>query len=497
MTRTRPPTDRLLCAFAAIAWSLAVVACHKTKPHPSKESKTAASQTHHDRIESKCANRPRPRPRPERLPSVARILPPWARSLKVMVKATVREMPKANAKEMGQVKMVSRLPLLPYRPRGGGCSKFWLKLDEGAWLCGDDLRPDRREPLLKIQPIMKPDHIIPGKYAWMRSSGADVFRSQDDVKAHHPSGRLRGGTLVRWVKTYSIAGEPYWLISKKVFLKASALLRFAVSKFHGVDLRQGHYKLPFCIVRAKTRGAAIYDKPGGREISRVPHHGHWEILDKAKVGITKYYRIKPGWILARRVISAWPTKPPPGTKECEKWIEIVVAQQSLVAYEGTEPVYMTMVSSGDKRHPTKYGIFRIWWKKSQTDMTSGMAGNEFYHVDDVPWAQFFWRGQALHAAYWHNDFGNRRSHGCVNLSPIDAKWLYDWTAPHVPAGWLNRRADAKHPGTLIRIRHKITHHPPFHGYVRQLAPPEAVRALDEARRERMRQKSLHILRSKK
>jgi hypothetical protein len=216
------------------------------------------------------------------------------------------------------------------------------------------------------------------------------------------------------------------------------------------------------------------------------------------VGITWYYRIKPGWIAARRVISAWPAKSPPGTRECEKWVEVVVNHQSLVAYEGDEPVYMTMISSGDEKHPTRYGVFRVWWKKAQADMSStpGMAGPEFYRVDDVPWAIFFWRGIALHGAYWHTNFGNRRSHGCINLSPLDAKWLYDWTEPRVPPAWLNRRANRRRPGTLIRVRQKRSHNPPFRGYARSIAPAEAVRALDEAYKERMRQKSLEMLNRK-
>ena len=478
----------------ALCIVLVLPACH------GKDRRRSASKESHRRrggsataSRSKCANR-RPRPRkPETLPSVARLLPTWARSLKVMTKAVVYERPSKDSPEMGHIKMTSRLPLLPYKSAGNGCEKFWLKLEEGAWVCGEDLRPDRRPPLLRIQPILEPGAILPGKYAWVRSGGAEYYRTKEDAAAGKPAGKYRQGTLVRWVKTFSIAGEPYWLISKNVYVKASRLLRHHPSKFHGIDLRKTGMKLPVCIVRAKTRGAAIYDKPGGREIMRVPHHSRWEILDQARVGITKYYRIKPGWILARRVISAWPTKPPPGLKECEKWIEIVVEHQSLVAYEGTEPVYMTMVSTGDRKHPTKYGIFRIWWKKAQTDMTSGMGAAEWYRVDDVPWAQFFWRGQALHAAYWHSDLGTRRSHGCVNLSPIDAKWLYDWTEPKVPPGWLDRRANVDYPGTIVRVRHKVTHEPPFHGYARKLAPPEAVRALDEARRERMRQKTLRLL----
>jgi hypothetical protein len=163
-----------------------------------------------------------------------------------------------------------------------------------------------------------------------------------------------------------------------------------------------------------------------------------------------------------------------------------------VAWEGTEPVYATMVSSWDKRHNTKYGIFRVWWKKAQTDMTSSMAGSERYRVDDVPWAQFFYLGQAVHGAYWHSEWGNRRSHGCVNLSPKDAKWLYDWSLPHVPDGWVSRYADEHFPGTLVRVRHKVDHEVPFLRYARKLAPKEAVERLDKAYDERMRKKTLRL-----
>jgi lipoprotein-anchoring transpeptidase ErfK/SrfK len=429
---------------------------------------------------------------------VARILPQWVRSLKVMQKLKIYEKPDKQSEEMGNVKMVSRLPLLPYKPAQNGCGSFWLKLERGAWVCGDELKRDRRPPLIKKQPLMEGD-LMPGKkYAMVRKGGAKTYAQRADVLADKPKGKLRAGTIVRWKDTVSLGGQPVWWISKKVYVKAADLLRHYPDKFFGINLRKKGWDLPVCIVRAATRGAPIYQKPAEtKPITRVPDHSKWQILDKTRVGKTKFYRIKPGWIPARRVISAWPSKPPPGLKECEKWMELVIAHQSLVAYEGTEPVYMTMVSSGDKKHPTKYGIFRIWWKKAHTDMSSSMgAGDEFYRVDDVAWAMFFWRGMALHAAHWHDEFGTRRSHGCVNLSPKDAKWFYDWTEPNVPKGWLDRRSNERFPGTIIRVRHKLSHKPPFHGYSRKLAPPEAVRALDEARKERMRKKSLRIIRQR-
>jgi hypothetical protein len=62
-------------------------------------------------------------------------------------------------------------------------------------------------------------------------------------------------------------------------------------------------------------------------------------------------------------------------------------------------------------------------------------GSENFELRDVPWIQYFAAGYALHGAYWHDVFGIPRSHGCVNLSPIDARIVFNWTDPPVPAGW--------------------------------------------------------------
>ena len=437
-------------------------------------------------------------PDPAGLPNAKEKLPSWARTVKVMKKLVVRRKPNKDAEPEGEIKKYSRLPLRAYMPGRDGCQKYWMRVSPRGWVCGDYLRPDRRATLLRAQPIMKAGAILPGRYAWVRKGGAKKYPNRQAALDDKPAGTIQGGFIVRWKKNITLKGKLFWQNSKNYLVPADRLLKHTPSPFHGADLRALDLMVPLAIVRAKTRGAAVFDQPGGKEIDRVKHHSFHEILEVKRVGRTKYYRIGPGrWVLARRVIAAWPTKPPPGIKPCEKWIEIVIEHQSLVAWEGTEPVYATMISSGDKKHPTKYGIFRIWWKKAQTDMTSSMAGSEPYRVDDVPWAQYFYLGQALHGAYWHSDWGNRRSHGCINLAPRDAKWLYDWTAPHVPDGWLSRYADEHHPGTVVRVRHKVDHQVPFLRYARKLAPPEAVKRLDEAYKERMRKKTLQMLEQKK
>ena len=70
-------------------------------------------------------------------------------------------------------------------------------------------------------------------------------------------------------------------------------------------------------------------------------------------------------------------------------------------------------------------------------MSSEVVGEEF-QLKDIPYVQYFQEGYALHAAYWHDDFGIPRSHGCINLAPEDARWLFDWTEPQRAAALARR-----------------------------------------------------------
>ena len=132
-------------------------------------------------------------------------------------------------------------------------------------------------------------------------------------------------------------------------------------------------------------------------------------------------------------------------------IHVRLAEQTLVAYEGERPVYATLVSSGKEGFETPSGLFRIHAKHVSTTM-DGLAGEEEeYSIEDVPWTLYFQGSYALHAAFWHDRFGNTRSHGCVNLSPTDARWLFEWATPTLPAGFHSAMATRENPGTYVLI----------------------------------------------
>jgi len=136
----------------------------------------------------------------------------------------------------------------------------------------------------------------------------------------------------------------------------------------------------------------------------------------------------------------------------------------LVAYVGARPVYATLVSTGRRTHDTPTGIFRIERKVAERTMSSRTDDDEPYAVDRVPWTAYFIGSYALHTAYWHGSFGERKSHGCVNLSPRDARRLYGWTAPGVLPGYTEIHGSAAQPGAVIRIRSAEDPSPAWQGY---------------------------------
>lgn len=145
-----------------------------------------------------------------------------------------------------------------------------------------------------------------------------------------------------------------------------------------------------------------------------------------------------------------------------KWIDVSIKNQLLVAYEGKRPVYATLISAGrgglakkgdsnPEGNRTVAGTYMIHQKELSSTMDGDDERADSFDLRDVPHVQYFHRGFALHGAYWHDDFGKKRSHGCINLAPTDSAWLFEWTDPPVPQGW--HAALNKKRGTVVHIRY--------------------------------------------
>jgi hypothetical protein len=109
---------------------------------------------------------------------------------------------------------------------------------------------------------------------------------------------------------------------------------------------------------------------------------------------------------------------------------------------------------GQAEHVDAAGIYRIRNKVALGAMRNRPEDAEEspYHVEAVPWVMYFDGRFALHGAYWHNGFGHRKSHGCVNLAPNDARYVYGLTSPDVPPGWISSYEHAGEVGQRGRVR---------------------------------------------
>ncbi len=231
------------------------------------------------------------------------------------------------------------------------------------------------------------------------------------------------------------------------------------STFHGEEL--GDTPLP--VAFPWREGTTHWTLSGGRSSKgdKVELRKLIPLTGKVKrYGGVRFVETREGtWLRSNDLkVAPAPSKLPWFAKGDLRWIDIGILSQTLVLYEGARPVYATLISSGrdglqdpTKTYSTPTGTFKIYQKHVTTTMDSNVADSEF-ELRDVPWVMYFKGGYALHAAYWHDDFGRPRSHGCVNLSPIDAHYVFNFSSPDVPDHWhASYASESFGAGTLIHI----------------------------------------------
>jgi hypothetical protein len=144
----------------------------------------------------------------------------------------------------------------------------------------------------------------------------------------------------------------------------------------------------------------------------------------------------------------------------EKKIVANVTYQTMSCFEGSREVFFCRIASGQKfdangaisdQLATPVGDLSAWWKIISKNMTAGNA-QAGYSTPAVPWCTFIsGEGVAIHGAFWHNDFGERRSHGCINVTPEEAKWIFRWTTPFISVTQSEQRLTFPDHGTAITV----------------------------------------------
>jgi len=252
-------------------------------------------------------------------------------------------------------------------------------------------------------------------------------------------------------------GAQWWKTTRGGFIPAGRTYRKETRDFHGGAV-PANARLAFGFVMSETAAASARNDKGSLQWKR--RLGHREFLafsEEVEIG-GRPYLVTPEGLFVRKadLRLARPAVRPPEVAPWERWIDVDLELQLLVAYEGDVPAYATLVSSGKRGNDeesflTPTGKFRITAKHISSSMDGNTASDGRYSIQDVPWSMFFHGNYALHGAFWHSKFGERRSHGCVNLGPSDARWLFYWTTPFVPEGWHGVNAHEGAPGSMVVV----------------------------------------------
>ena len=310
----------------------------------------------------------------------------------------------------------------------------WYRIGEGRWVHSGWVRITETTPTPTPTPTPEPTPTPPPVTTRRGVVTASVLnvRAQPGVTAGNPPiGVLYSGAEVTIYEETSSGGavwyrigEGRWVHSGWVRITsadARAVREIAAESSLGLPI--GWIVATLLDVRARP-GAAADNPP----IASVRHNLAVPVLEEATVGSSRWLRIGEGQWVDAAWVGVARLKPRPSTiGAAERWVAVNLKEQTAVAYEGDRPVYAALVATGLPGTPTVQGVFRTWRR-----LDTGVMAGSGYYIEDVTWTCYFYSGYALHTAYWHDAFGRPRSHGCVNLSPYDAWWIYQWSAAGGP-----------------------------------------------------------------
>ncbi|MFO7632690.1 MAG: L,D-transpeptidase [Caldilinea sp.] len=134
----------------------------------------------------------------------------------------------------------------------------------------------------------------------------------------------------------------------------------------------------------------------------------------------------------------------------DRWIRVDLSEQVTIVYEDGQAIRGFVISSGLPRTPTVLGEYRIRTKVRVQTMSGG-SGASYYSLPNVQWVQYFYGDYSFHSTYWHSDFGKPKSRGCINMTNVDAKWLFDWAGPVWDGKTTWYKGTKDNPGTLVIV----------------------------------------------
>ena len=272
-----------------------------------------------------------------------------------------------------------------------------------------------------------------------------------------PHRKLVPRSTVAWSAEVLHEGRTFLLTDDLAWVPKDQVVPYPEIDYRGVHLTD-EVQLPLALIRKRDCPAYAIEGDTVTETDKTYPRLGWVSLtgETKRIDRRTFWQTKHGdWLAEDEAVIPQPRdKTPwgaplfePDTTEKQPrgrqtWIQISILGGWLVAFEGTRPVFVTLMSPGSGGPPhgdrdpletasTPTGWFTITGKFVTATM---IAPNDLVH-SAVPWAQNFSGPYAIHGAYWHNDWGQPKSGGCINLSPQDAQWMFEFTEPEIPPGW--------------------------------------------------------------
>ncbi|HEY7957812.1 MAG TPA: L,D-transpeptidase [Polyangia bacterium] len=368
-----------------------------------------------------------------------------------------------------------------------GCSsKTWYAVAPFGYVCGRDVKPTSEAPSTESVLKVQPDSRLPFRYVMVLIKDdvkMPLWTTLADLKnGVEPERLLKKGDTIAVEKTINWEGAKFWVsVEGNVIPFKGTMMMGGGSEWHGLAITAAT-PLPFGWVTPEK--AKVYSAPPQKGVKAVPaatldRRTRVAIVGEQLVGRKKWLKVtiaapappptfgdifadsarrqpKPAdapaatedktaaslpeiWISADSVNEVRKLERPKTVDpRVTKWIDVDLGEQVLVEYENDQPVYATLVSSG-RTIATPMGTYPVWAKVSAITMKNQPYEDKEYFVNKVPWVTFFQWHNAIHGAYWHDRFGVTKSHGCVNVAPIDAKQVFEWVSPPLPPGWSGLR----------------------------------------------------------
>lgn len=272
---------------------------------------------------------------------------------------------------------------------------------------------------------------LPYKYVKLLDQDTPIFGSLDSAMTNTSPYRSipAGFNFVTYVDYFQgSGGGKHYMIEPGMWIRGGSTGgQVTASTFGGlVFAGTPDHKFGWVIYESPVRQSPSESSATTRTLHKFDLIEVYQTVDNGGIS---WLMIGPDeWIDAATTGLVYPAEQPPQGIENGRWIEVNLKEQTLSVYQDNHLVYATLTSTGIPGWWTRPGLFQIYQKDETTPMSGAFEADrsDSYYLEDVPWSMYFDEARALHGAYWHNYFGYEQSHGCVNLSPADAHWLYLW-----------------------------------------------------------------------